>query len=408
MWGISVTRAGSRRSLAMMAAALTIGFGLAGCGTVDDALFGADSALFGSDQGSAQSQPSDQSQTATPGTLPGTLPGAATSPMSGSAPSAVGGTVTAGAGVTITPVTIQPGSDTGTVVSKTVAALRDQLSGLQNKIVSAAQSLSNLRDAAAGYTGSYQQAKAQITTRLQIGTTRGNPELVSQWNVAQSALDSLSGNINALSALGTEIASDASLAHYVLSTAQATMNVSGAVDEDHRQLAVLEDEAQQTTVLTDRLLREVSDDTQRQTAYVGNERASLTTLASAIKDGQLYGGNLGSGVMAAPASYGAAGIGGSPLVTIRFDRARVAYKQILYSALSQALQAQPSASFAVVAVSPTRGTAAAVQLAQSAAQRHAQEVLRSMTDMGVPGARLSVSSSTDPTVSAPEVRVFVQ
>ena len=393
----------------MMAAALTIGFGLAGCGTVDDALFGADSALFGSDQSTAQSQPSDQSQTAaTPGTLPGTLPGAATSSMPGSAPSGVGGAATAGAGVTITPVTIEPGSDTGTVVSKTVAALRDQLSGLQNKIVSAAQSLANLRDAAAGYTGSYQQAKAQITTRLQIGTTRGNPEMVSQWNVAQSALDSLSGNINALSALGTEIAGDASMAHYVLSTAQATMNVSGAVDEDHRQLAVLEDEAQQTSILTDRLMKEVSDDLQRQTAYVGNERASLTTLAAAIKDGQLYGGNLGSGMVAAPASYGVAGVGGAPLVTIRFDRARVAYQQILYSALSQALQAQPSATFAVVAVSPTRGTAAAVQLAQSAAQRHAQEVLRSMTDMGVPGARLSVSSSTDPTVSAPEVRVFVQ
>ncbi len=400
MWGISVTRAGSRRSLAMMAAALTIGFGLAGCGTIDDALFGADSALFGSsDQGAAQ----NQSAATAPGTLPGTTPGT----MSGAAPAAMGGAASAGAGLTITPVTIEPGSDTGTAVSKTVAGLRDQLSGLQNKIVSAAQSLSNLKDASVGYAGSYQGAKAQITTRLQIGTTRGNPELVSQWNVAQSALDSLSGNINALSALGTEIAGDASTAHYVLSTAQATMNVSGAVDEDHRQLVVLEDEAQQTTVLTDRLLKEVSDDIQRQTAYVANERANLTTLAAAIKDGVLYGGNLGSGMAAAPASYGA-GIGGTPLVSIRFDHARVEYQQILYSALSQALQAQPSASFAVVAVSPTRGTAAAVQLAQSAAQRHAQEVLRSMTDMGVPGARLSVSSTTDPTASVPEVRVFVR
>jgi hypothetical protein len=386
----------------MMAAALTIGFGLAGCGTVDDALFGADSALFGSsDQGAAESQSSDQSQAATtPGTLPGTMPGAA--------PSAVGGGTMAAGGIIITPVSIEPGSDTGTAVSKTVAALRGQLSGLQNTIVTAAQSLSNLKDAAAGYAGSYQGAKAQITTRLQIGTTRGNPELVSQWNVAQSALDSLSGNINALSALGTEIANDASTAHYVLSTAQATMNVSGAVDEDHRQLTVLEDEAQQTIVLTDRLLHEVSDDIQRQTAYVGNERANLTTLAAAIKDGELYGSNLGTAMEAAPASYGVSGAGGTPLVTIRFDHAHVDYKQILYSALAQALQAQPSASFAVVAVSPTRGTVAAVQLAQSAAQRHAQEVLRSMTDMGVPGARLSVSSSTDPTVSGPQVRVFVR
>jgi hypothetical protein len=30
-----------------------------------------------------------------------------------------------------------------------------------------------------------------------------------------------------------------------------------------------------------------------------------------------------------------------------------------------------------------------------------------MTDMGVPGARLAISSSTDPSISAPEVRVYV-
>ena len=147
---------------------------------------------------------------------------------------------------------------------------------------------------AAQFAGAYHEDKAPITTRLQVGTTRGNPELVSQWNSAQSALDSLTGNINSMNALGTQIADIASRAHYVLNTIQATYNVSGAVDEDHRQLSVLEDETNQTIVLIDRLLKEVSDDIQRQTAYVANERANLTTLASAIKNGELYGGGLGT------------------------------------------------------------------------------------------------------------------
>ena len=68
---------------------------------------------------------------------------------------------------------------------------------------------------------------------------------------------------------------DSSTAHFALDQIGATFNVSGAVDEDHRQLSLLEDETSQTIVMIDRLLGEVSDDVQRQTAYVANERASL-------------------------------------------------------------------------------------------------------------------------------------
>jgi hypothetical protein len=34
--------------------------------------------------------------------------------------------------------------------------------------------------------------------------------------------------------------------------------------------------------------------------------------------------------------------------------------------------------------------------------------MRSMTDMGVPAARLNVASTTDPAATASEVRVFVR
>lgn len=397
MRGISVTRTGSIRSLALLAAALTIGFGLAGCASVDDALFGGDMLggdfLLGGDDTGTQPQAQPQ-----PSGLPGTLPSTG---QGGAAMSA--GAV--GTTASIVPVTIEPGTSTGTVVGQTVANLRGELSQTQDKIVSAAQQLSDLKNAGAGYAGAYHESKAHITTRLQIGTTRGNPELVAEWNQAQSALDSLTANINSLNALGTQITDQSSRTHYLLNTIQATYNVSGAVDEDHRQLAVLEDETNQTIVLIDRLLKGVSDDIQRQTAYVANERANLTTLASSIKNGELYGAGLDSTVQAAPAPFGSAG---GALVTIRFDRAHVEYQRILYSSLSQALQSRPSATFDVIAVSPTRGSAAAVQFAQTSAQRHAQDVMRSMTDMGIPGTRLNISSSTDPRISSPEVRVYVR
>jgi hypothetical protein len=382
---------------------------LAGCADVESALFGDEGAA---PEAVAAAPASPDSATTLPqqgfagGTLPGTLPGDTTVSTSAS-----GGPVFASSALNISPVTISSGADTGTGVNKSIQALRSQVVNLQTRLMSSAQRLSDLRTSDVGSANAYYQAKANITARLQIGTTKGNPELVAQWNVAQASLDVLTGNINSLNALGTEVANDSSSAHYVLDQISAVYNVSGAVDEDHVQLRRLEDETNQTVILIDRLLKVLSEDLQRQTAYVANERANLTTLANAIKNGELYGGDsaapvlggIGSGSGGTSLAYS-----GTPLVVIRFDQPNVDYQQTLYAALNQALQSRPGAGFQVVAVSPTRGTASSVQLAQTAARRHAQDVMRSMTDMGVPATRLAVASATDPGAASSEVRIFVR
>jgi hypothetical protein len=381
-----------------LAFALTGALGLAACSDIDDALFGPDEAMAPADESAAP----PTAESSAPPTAGSTLPGAA---MPMAPPTATGGLAPV---ATITPVTIDPGTDTGTAVNKSIQSLRSQVAGLQQKLVSDAQRLNELRNQGAGAASAFQEAKARITTKLQVGTTRGNPELVAQWNTAQSQLDTLSGNINALNALGTDVTNDSSTAHYALDRITVTFNVSGAVDEDHRQLQILEDETNQTIVLIDRLLKEVSDDVQRQTAYVASERANLTMLASAIKNGELYTGMLGAPVAANLVPGAQIAASATPLVVIRFDHPDVDYQQILYAALNQALQSRPNAGFEVLAVSPTRGNAASVQIAQTAARRHAQAVMRSMTDMGVPASRLGVASTTDPNATSNEVRVFVR
>jgi hypothetical protein len=388
----------ARRSRALLALLLGTTLGLAGCGSIDDALFGSDT----SDQGAA---PAEQQAAAAEPQAPaaGVLPGAEGQP---GAPAPVAGPATAG----ITPVTIEQGQDTGTAVNHTIQSLRGQVAGIQDRLLAEAQQFADLKATALQSSQQYHESKAAIAARLQLGTTRGNPELVAQWNSSQAALDSMTGQINSLNALGTQVADQASAAHFVLNTIEATFNIAGAVDEDHRQLGVLRDETDQVIVLIDSLLTSISETVERQTTYVANERASLTTLASAIKTGS-YFGDLSSPASVAPASYASfAGgpVSGPALVTIKFDRARVDYQQILYTAVAQALQSRPGSGFAVVAVSPTRGTAAAVQLAQTDAVRHARDVIRSLSDMGVPADRLNMSSSTDPGIGASEVRVYVR
>src|ERR1700677_5072122 len=88
----------TRRSQALLALLLGTTLGLAGCGSIDDALVGGDTG----DQGAAPAETAE-AQTAPSG---GTRPGA--SPSEGTMPQA-SGPVASG----LTPVTIEQGADTG-------------------------------------------------------------------------------------------------------------------------------------------------------------------------------------------------------------------------------------------------------------------------------------------------------
>lgn len=260
----------------------------------------------------------------------------------------------------------------------------------------------------------YHALVAAITARLQQGTTPGNPILVAQWNQAQTALESIAEVTPQVISLSNDAASQAALGQYLLNAVQATYGLSGAVEEDHMRLRVLEDTVHQSVVLVDRALNELSQDVSRQNAYVGNERQNMTTLSLAIKNGELYGSSLATqsftqteNLARATARAATPAPGDRPLVIIRFDRPNVQYQQSLFNAVSQALSRKPTATFSILAVSPNLGNAAQVALNSAASKRNAEDVLRSLTDMGVPSSRVQLLSSTD-AVENNEVHVFVR
>ena len=73
------------------------------------------------------------------------------------------------------------------------------------------------------------------------------------------------------------ITSDSSLAAFLSENTRAAFRVAGAMDRDHQQLAILEDEVNRTVVLVERLLKELSEDIQRHTNFVATERRNLNT-----------------------------------------------------------------------------------------------------------------------------------
>jgi hypothetical protein len=386
-----VSIAARSRLLALSLGLGATGLALSGCGSVDEALFGSDAGA------PAPAAPATQMAATSE-----TPPPASDADTSGSAPATPAPTpegLQLGA--------IEPGNDTGTTVGQTVQRLRGELSTAHDKVAADVQQFTTLRSAAVQDVTTYQEAKSHIVIRLQTGTTRANPELVGEWNTSQASLDTLTGNINAFATLGTDLSADAARLHTERETIADAMNMAGGTDEDHRQLTTLSTEAGQASGVLDHLQTEVTRSVQRQTAFVANERTSLASLQTDIKNGELYSSNAPAGAMAATNPAASSGPAKS-IVTIRFNHAKVNFEQDLYAAMNQELQAKPAAMFRVEAVSPTRASEAAMQKVQMEAQHHAQDVLKSMTDMGLPAARVSISSLTDPAATSAEVRVYAQ
>ncbi|MBF0335376.1 MAG: hypothetical protein HQL40_17310 [Alphaproteobacteria bacterium] len=311
-------------------------------------------------------------------------------------------------------LSVTPGQPTGTFVGQKVSTLRGDLQQLQATLARHGGQLQEVRGQTVRDSQQYHGTVAAINTRLQVGTTPGNPVLMQQWYGAQRELDQIGQDILRMNRLATEVGSTSAFAAYLLNSVQAARQLSGAVEEDHRQLSILEDEVNRTLVSIERLLTELSDDANRQQQYVANEKTNLNTLALAIKNGQLYGTSLaatGQQPMAFPPPAAAAPslAADGALVTIRFDKPNPDYEGKLYSAVKQALDRRPNAMFDVIAVTPSKtATPGQAALGSATTRRNAETVIRSLSTMGLPANRIRLSATTSEKVRAGEVHVYVR
>lgn len=311
----------------------------------------------------------------------------------------------------VQPNGISNNSRSSSFVGQKVQELRAELRRLQNSVSENNRQLQEVRAKTVSNSTRYHNAVATINARLQVGTTPGNPILVEQFNQAIADLEKISEDISGMNNLTTGVTSNSTLAAFLAENTRAAFQLSGAVDADHQQLAILEDEVNRTIVLIDRLLKELSEDLQRQTNYVSTERSNLNTLSASIKTGEILGQSLSSRATAAPAASRSvtsrSTVGRRPLVVIRFDRQNVAYDQAVYNAVSRALERQPSASFELVAIAPSGGSAARVALNSNQARRNAENVLRTLQRMGLPPNRVSLSARSSNSVQTNEVHLYI-
>jgi len=337
-------------------------------------------------------------------------------------------TTTSSAAIAATPDTGRLPAGQSTAVGQRALQLRGEVQNLQGAVQQRAAAIQQMRGDAIATSQRYFSTVAGVNARLQVGTTPGNPILQSQWNTAAAELDRMSAEIGRMSQMSSQVSADAAMAAFLLDSTRAAYSLSGAVEDDHRQLALVEDEVNRTVVSIDRLLNELNEDIGRQSTYASRERSNLNALSLAIRNGELFGSGLGNraftnvtppdgsaavlgvapGASPQAQNPAAAAAGRRPLVVIRFDRANPAYEQALYTAVSRALERAPNASFDLVAVAPTRGGQSQAALAATSARRQAETVMRSLADMGLPAQRMTLSSTTSGQTQANEVHVYVR
>ena len=327
---------------------------------------------------------------------------AASAPAPVFSPSLIGGEITV------------DGASTGTAVGRQVATLQRDLIKVRRDLSGQAERFQTLRQRIIQDAEQYHGLVAAITARLQIGTTPGNPIVVHQWGQAQGALDRLATDAASMSALGNEVAGTASNASYILQSVQSAFGVSGAVDLDHRRLVNLQDATETTQIGINRVLQEVNNAVSRQSAYMGVERANLTRLSAAIKNGQPYGASL-SQFEASPVAASTFRLPSPPrlagrqaLMIIRFNRPNLRYQRQLYNVMTQALKRRPQAQFDLVAVAMGRGSAAQVAMHQSRSRANVDRVFRSLIAMGLPADRMTLSATTSRAVASDEVKIYAR
>tara|TARA_B100000989_G_scaffold296033_1_gene278377 strand:- start:80 stop:1234 length:1155 start_codon:yes stop_codon:yes gene_type:complete len=300
---------------------------------------------------------------------------------------------------------------TGTFVGGKITQFRSDLTSIQNAVSSHNNDYLRFKDLVDEQTSVYQGLSSAIRSRLQIGTTPGNPILVGQWNDAQRALEDIQNNVNNLQIVNNRVTADAALIDHLKNAIESSFFISGAIDEDHNQLKVLKDDVQRTAVLYDRLMNELESKISREIQVLNDERQYMKNLAEDVEVGKF-------GISVSPpptkkqsstASSDSTKLKVAPLnydnaiLIIKFDDSSFDYSSALFESVSAALEQMPSAGFEVVAVSPTGGASFA-----DSARNKASEVFNKIIEMGVPSERISLTSSNSTTAQAEEVHIYLK
>lgn len=352
------------------------------------------------------------------------------------------------------PETKQTVAFDGTFMKNKIANFKTEQEQLKSLVDSRKTKLQEMRNETNTAVSDYRSAISQINSKLQLGTTPGNPELMDEWKDARAKLEKINNIAFDIKRLVADVESDQSMVDYMVGSIQASYKIRGATEDDHKQLKAIEEETKQIGSNISVFARQLNQEADRQQAYVDNEKYSLNDVALNIKNGKLYGSTSstdffanGGSMFSSDESYEAfinetaqdygmqsrtttrpaprapmmvenrdavalrparatstpvdiAPIAKStrPIITVKFDKASVDFAEPLYQSLSRVLERNPSATFEVSGVAPQGKSNGTIK-------KNVKDVMTTLTEMGLPASRVALTMRTDD-VAFDEVRIY--
>lgn len=300
-------------------------------------------------------------------------------------------------------------ADTGTFVGQKVEAFRKELAHIQQSNDSNTKELQKLRSSVLDNTTQYNKFVADIETKLQVGTTPGNPNMYNLLQNAQNNVQAISASYVSLDSLSSRVAANSTSVNYLVDSLASAFNISGAVEKDHSNLRNLQNQAEQLSVLINNLNAEINQDIASQQQYLSSAMAQVNNLNSAIQVGSFKSApakvvrplfSTPSKPLAHHNLKSPAKMSGKALFVARFEDDNINYTDGLKIAVNAALEKKPNAVFEVVAVSNTSTSAKA--------KDHASRIMKEIVALGVNANQVNLSSKNNTNVVVAEVQVFVK
>ena len=308
----------------------------------------------------------------------------------------------------------------GTFVGQKINPLREDFLAVAEAFNIHRDSYEEVKSRVYGASTEFYGTIAAVNTKLQLGTTPGNPVLVRQYDQAQSELDNIEEYMREINLLNQKVNADAGVVALLKSTLNKTLRLAGAIDQDHRQLELLEDDTEKLEIDIARLINEITEEISRQAGFAKIENQNMLVMAVAIRNGEAMGtGILNRSFLAAQALAEAGApdeqlevprvnITGLPLVVIRFDDPDIDYEKTLFDAIGTTVDKKAGANFGLVAVSPIGKNEGETRINSSKVKKYAERVLRSLVSFGLPSKKVALSAKTSGDVVVPEVHIYVQ
>ena len=304
------------------------------------------------------------------------------------------------------------GSYTGTFVGQRVAAFRQELKQLSQAQKSNQKELDKINSNISRNANLYQKTVSSVQNKLQAGTTPGNPNMYAMLQQAQGNVQNMFANANALENLSSKTATNLTSVNYLENSIAAAFNISGAVDEDHKQLRDLQSEAMALAQKASALNESVSSAANFQQQNAIQSSQEINALHDSVRVGNSSGSfskpvqrNLSSTPLMAPSHSVAprpanANFGGMPLFSVKFNNSNVNYHDGLSTAVKSALSRKPNAVFDVVAVSTNAN--------QDRAQSYASKIMNEVISFGANANNVNLNAHISEKSPVSEVLLFVR